>query len=165
MLTDIVEASLVLVQPLATRKGLRIRVEGPAEPIEMRTDPRKLRQILINLLANAVKFTDAGDIVLVLRVGGIDAEVRVYLEVTDPGQGMSLTEQAHIFDAFWQADESSMKTSGSSGLGLSVARQLARLLGGDVDGGEERAGPGQHLRRFAAGELRGIGPTGIRAVV
>ena len=131
-LADVVEASLVLVQPLVDRKHLQIRVEGPTEPITLYTDPRKLRQILINLLANAVKFTDIGEIVLVLRVEGLTGEMRVILEVTDPGRGMAPQEQAHIFEPFWQADERSIKTSGSSGLGLSVARQLARLLGGDV---------------------------------
>ncbi len=139
-LVDVVEASLVLVRPLAEQKGLRVRIESPAEPIEMHTDPRKLRQILINLLANAVKFTDEGEIVLILRVEGHDAEVRVVFEVTDPGRGMSPDVQAHAFDPFWKADMTS-KTSESSGLGLSVARQLARLLGGDVT--VTRSAPGQ----------------------
>ncbi len=142
VLVDVVEASLVLVRPLAEKKGLRVRVEGPAVPIEMNTDPRKLRQILINLLANAVKFSEAGDIILVLRVEGRDTEVRVIFEVIDAGQGMSREVQAHIFDPFWQADTTSMKTSGSSGLGLSVARQLARLLGGDVTVSRSEPGHG-----------------------
>lgn len=141
VLVDVVEASLMLVRPLAEKKGLSIRVESPAEPIEMNTDPRKLRQILINLLANAVKFTETGAITLILRIDGQDTGVKVLFEVTDPGLGMSAEVQAHIFDPFWQADTASMKTSGSSGLGLSVARQLARLLGGDVT--VARSAPGE----------------------
>jgi signal transduction histidine kinase len=140
MLEDVVEASLILVRPLADRKGLTIRVEKPVEPIAMHTDPRKLRQILINLLANAVKFTASGDITLILRVEGVDAELKVCLEVTDNGRGMTPEVQAHMFEPFWQ-DDASMKTSGSSGLGLSVARQLARLLGGDVN--VTRSAPGK----------------------
>ncbi len=132
VLVDIVEASLVLVRPLAEKKGLSLRVESPAIPVEMNSDPSKLRQILVNLLANAVKFTERGEIILILRVDGKDTAVRVHVEVTDTGRGMSPEVQAHIFDPFWQADTTSTITSGSSGLGLSVARQLARLLGGDV---------------------------------
>jgi signal transduction histidine kinase len=146
MLMDVVEASLALVRPLAEKKGLQIRVESPAKPIEMNTDPRKLRQILINLVANAVKFTETGDIILVLEIDGHDTGMRVIFEVTDGGRGMSEEVQAHIFDPFWQADAESMKTSGSSGLGLSVARQLARLLGGDVTVVRSEPGRGSTFR-------------------
>ncbi|HET7458755.1 MAG TPA: ATP-binding protein [Gemmatimonadaceae bacterium] len=132
LLADVVEQSLVLVRPLATKKGLRVRVEGPSEPIEIISDARKLRQVLVNLLANAVKFTDEGDVVLVLRVEGVDADVRVVFEVTDSGRGIAVADQEHVFDPFWQADPTATHGIGSSGLGLSVARQLARLLGGDV---------------------------------
>jgi signal transduction histidine kinase len=142
LLAEVVEASLVLVRPLAEQKGLRIRVEGPAAPIEMNTDPRKVRQILVNLLANAVKFSDTGDIVVILHVEGHDNAMRVVFEVTDAGRGMSSEVQAHVFDAFWQAETASTKTSGSSGLGLSVARQLARLLGGDVTVARSEPGHG-----------------------
>jgi signal transduction histidine kinase len=106
----------------------------------LHTDPRKLRQILINLLANAVKFTEAGEIVLVLRVEGRDAEVRVIIELTDSGRGMTPDEQSHAFEPFWQSEASSTDGSRGSGLGLSVARQLARLLGGDVN--VTRSAPG-----------------------
>jgi signal transduction histidine kinase len=132
LLADVLEESLVLVRGIAEQKGLRIRVEAPAEPLQLHTDPKKLRQILVNLLANAVKFTEKGDVVLVVRLAGNDAELKVFFEVTDPGRGMTPQEQSHVFDPFWQADSRSKNTAGSSGLGLSVARQLARLLGGDV---------------------------------
>ncbi|WP_025414986.1 sensor histidine kinase [Gemmatirosa kalamazoonensis] len=131
-LIAVLEQSLVLVRPLAELKGLRLRVEGPAEPVELYTDPHKLRQILVNLLANAVKFTDQGEVVVLLRVEGRDAAVRLVIEVTDTGCGIPPEVQAHVFDPFWQADPASTHSDGSSGLGLSVARQLARLLGGDV---------------------------------
>jgi signal transduction histidine kinase len=133
-LADVVEQSLVLIRPLADRKGLHIRTHGPSEPTELHTDPRKLRQILVNVLANAVKFTDDGDVRLFFHVEGEadEAVVTIYFEVTDTGPGMSLLDQEHIFEPFWQADPMSRNSSGSTGLGLSVARQLARLLGGDV---------------------------------
>lgn len=140
VLADILEASLVLVRPLAAKKGLKIHVNGSSEPIAMSTDPRKLRQILINLIANAIKFTDNGDIIVQFRVDGVEAPLTVRIEVADSGLGMSPEVQARIFDPFWQADAAAMKTSGSGGLGLSVARQLARLLGGDVT--VSRSAPG-----------------------
>jgi signal transduction histidine kinase len=131
-LEDLVEQSLVLVRPAAEKKGLRIRVEGPGQPVELRTDARKVRQIVVNLVANAVKFTDAGDIVVVLQIKGIEADVKVFIEVTDTGRGITATDQAHIFDAYWQEDSVLTRASGGTGLGLPLARQLAHLLGGDV---------------------------------
>jgi signal transduction histidine kinase len=131
-LADIVEQSLVLVRPIAERKGLRIRVEAPPDEVLLHTDPRKLRQVLVNLLANAVKYTVNGEVVLLLRIEGHDAEVRVFFEVTDAGPGIAAEDHEHIFELFWQKDPTAKHGAGSSGLGLSVARQLARLLGGDV---------------------------------
>jgi signal transduction histidine kinase len=129
---ELVGQALVLVMPLARQKGLRVRVDVPDTPIELYTDPLKLRQILVNLLANAVKYTDQGDVVLILRVEGTGAELRIYFEVTDSGRGISEQDQRHIFESFWQADQTLTRTSVGTGLGLAVARQLARLLGGDV---------------------------------
>ena len=83
-LVDIIDASLELVRPLAEKKGLSMRVESPPEAIAMFTDPRKLRQILINLLANAVKFTETGSIVLIVRV---DADRRYAGEFRGHGYG------------------------------------------------------------------------------
>jgi signal transduction histidine kinase len=140
-LVEIVEQSLTLVRPIAEQKGVRIRVEAPDEPVALSTDPHKLRQILVNLLANAVKFTALGEVVLVVRVEGRDAGVRVVVTVTDTGRGIATADQPHVFDPFWQSDPTSTQTGGSSGLGLSVARQLARLLGGEVT--LARSAPGE----------------------
>jgi signal transduction histidine kinase len=106
LLVHVVEQSLVLVRPLADSKGLQIRAQGHSAPIELHTDPRKLRQILVNVLANAVKFTDTGDVSLLSRVEGEaeDAIVTICFEVTDTGRGMSLADQEHTFEPFWQAD-------------------------------------------------------------
>lgn len=132
LLDEVVEASLELVRPLAALKGLRLRVERPSEPVQLHTDPVKLPQILVNLVANAVKFTAAGSVVIVVRIEGVAAELRVILEVTDTGVGLSMEDREHVFDPFWQKDPLSANSAGSTGLGLSVARQLARLLGGDL---------------------------------
>ena len=132
LLTEIVEQTLSIVRPLAERKGLRIRVEGPSTPLELYTDAGKVRQILINLLANAVKFSERGDVLLLLRVEGLDGDVRVYFEVTDAGAGIAVGDRLRVFEPFWQANPNEKHDSGSTGLGLAVARQLAQLLGGDV---------------------------------
>lgn len=132
MLADVVAQSLVLVHPLAVKKGMDIRVEGYDAPLELFTDARKMTQILVNLLANATKFTESGGIVLLVRLVDPGGSARVYFEVTDTGRGIAIKDHEHIFDAFWQEDHTITHSSGSTGLGLSVARQLARLLGGDV---------------------------------
>ncbi len=132
LLNDLVEQSLVLVRPIAAKKGVRIRVESRAGNIELNTDPHKLRQILVNVVANAVKFTDGGDVVLALRVEGMDGGVMVFFEVTDSGRGIAAADHERVFEAFWQKDPSTTRTSGGTGLGLAVARQLAQLLGGDL---------------------------------
>ena len=147
LLTDLMRESVDLVRPLAEQKGLRLHVEGPTAPLELLTDPRKLRQVLVNVLGNAIKFTAAGDVTLDVRVDGLepcDEEpcVRVFFEVTDTGAGLSLADQAHVFDLYWQHDPASTHRDGSSGLGLSVARQLAWLLGGDIAIGVSVLGKG-----------------------
>lgn len=132
LLVDVIEQSLMLVQPIADKKGLRLHVDRPGEPVELFTDMRKVCQILSNVLANAVKFADAGDVLLRVRVGGPSAQPGVTFDVTDAGRGIALEEQERIFDPFWRADATSAHRSEGTGLGLAVARQLARLLGGDV---------------------------------
>jgi signal transduction histidine kinase len=86
------------------------------------------RQILVNLLGNAVKFTRAGEVSL--RAEADDSFVRFH--VRDTGVGIAPGDRERIFEPFWQAEQGLVREHGGSGLGLSVARQLARLLGGDV---------------------------------
>jgi signal transduction histidine kinase len=131
-LVEIIERTVEIVRPLAEKKSLSIRVERPDVRIEMYTDARKLRQILLNLLANAVKFTETGEVALIIRVEGVVPPVKIVFEVTDSGAGLSADAQEHLFDAFWQKDPSVALSSGGTGLGLPIARRLARLLGGDV---------------------------------
>ena len=95
-LVDVVEDSLVLIRPPAEQKSVRLRVVGPEQPVELHTDARKLRQILVDVLANAVKYTDAGSVVLVLRVAGYANDVRVTFEVTDTGRGIAAADWAHV---------------------------------------------------------------------
>ena len=147
-LLDVVEQSLGLVRPMAERKGLDMHLAGPAAPIMLHTDPRKLRQILVNLLANAVKFSDEGTITVHLRLTGAladDEGNEVSITIADTGRGIAAEAQAHVFDPFWQAEPLATPSGGSSGLGLSVARQLARLLGGDVELVRSKPGAGSEF--------------------
>ena len=130
LLSAVIEQTLLLVHPIAEKKGIQIRVDGAEQTVTLHTDARKLCQILINLLANAVKFTDEG--VVVLRVQVEVDPAATYFEITDPGRGMSVEDRERIFEPFWRAESNGSQGAGSTGLGLSVARQLARLLGGDV---------------------------------
>jgi signal transduction histidine kinase len=135
----------VLVRPLAMQKGLRMRVETPDRPLVLYTDPGKVRQVLVNLLANAVKFSAEGNVVLLVRVDGLDAHVRVIFEVTDQGAGIASEHHERVFEPFWRADPTAKQDTGSTGLGLSVARQLARLLGGDIAVAASTPGRGSTL--------------------
>ena len=118
-----------LVDPLASAKALRFPLDVPAEPVWMVSDPGKVRQILLNLLSNAFKFTDAGEVRLGLDVADEHATMRV----EDTGIGIAPEQQGRVFDAFWQVEQSSTRRAGGTGLGLSVTRHLAEMLGGEVE--------------------------------
>ncbi|HEX6038653.1 ATP-binding protein, partial [Longimicrobium sp.] len=124
----IAREAAALAEPLALERGLSFRLALPPAPVPARTDARKVRQVLLNLLGNAVKFTDQGEVVLSLD----DAGDAVLLRVRDTGPGIAAGDLEHIFEPFWQANQGLNREHGGSGLGLAVARQMARLLGGDV---------------------------------
>ena len=125
---ELAQDAATLVEPLAREKGLPLEVVGTGYALPMSTDSGKVRQILVNLLSNAVKFTPAGRVTLVVQHdGGI-----VRYVVRDTGIGIADEHSDQIFDAFWQVEQPSTRRVGGTGLGLSVTRRLARLLGGDV---------------------------------
>jgi signal transduction histidine kinase len=124
---ELVASAMEMVEGEARDKGVALTL-GPVPDVTVHTDAGRLRQILINLLANAVKFTDAGAVTLTVE----DSDSEVAFVVSDTGIGIDATDQDRIFDPFWQAEQTTTRTRGGSGLGLSVSRQLARLLGGDI---------------------------------
>ncbi len=133
ILLELIRATLDLVRPIAEQKGLRLLVDtSTVSLLELHTDARKLRQVLVNLLGNAIKFTTAGEITLRVRTRGTEPGVHVVFEVSDTGFGISSEDQIHIFEPYWGRDSTSAIGGGSTGLGLAVARTLAQLLGGDV---------------------------------
>jgi signal transduction histidine kinase len=130
----LLQAALALVRPQADLKGLALDFDAtPALPARLVGDPLRLRQVLLNLLSNAVKFTPAGRVCLRVQLLARDASsVRLRLEVTDTGIGISAEQQQRVFEAFTQADDSTTRRFGGSGLGLSIVRRLVDMMGGTL---------------------------------
>ena len=128
-LSDVLDDTVGLLEPIATAKGLQLVVDAPDSGVILETDGWKLRHVLSNLLSNAVKFTDNGSVELRMR----STSNRVRFEVSDTGIGIGDAHLEHIFEPFWQVEQSATRRYEGSGLGLGVARELARLLGGDID--------------------------------
>lgn len=120
--------SAQLVAPAATAKGLSYDIAIPNEPCWIESDATKMRQVLTNLLTNAVKFTEHGTVSLTMRRDGSTLQ----FIVRDTGVGIAPDDQDHIFDQFWQAGTSKTRRAGGVGLGLNVVRQLVAMLGGTV---------------------------------
>ena len=125
-LDSVVGDAITMVNPLAQAKGLRLRDDTGSERLV--SDPGKVRQILINLLSNAIKFSDDGEII----VRSKQNDGSIIVSVADTGIGIAAENLETIFDPFWQVEQRATRRAGGTGLGLSVSRSLARLLGGDV---------------------------------
>ncbi|MQA89630.1 MAG: GAF domain-containing protein [Gemmatimonas sp.] len=118
-----------IIEPMARFKDLPVRVGYPQGETLLHSDPDKLLQILLNLLSNAVKFTETGEVRLVGRVAG-DSFV---FEVIDTGIGMDADHLYRIFDPFWQVERPITRRAGGTGLGLTISRRLADLVGAEID--------------------------------
>ncbi|MBX3322659.1 MAG: PAS domain S-box protein [Phycisphaeraceae bacterium] len=122
-----------LMRPRARGKGVRLQTEFTTPvPDRILSDPTKLRQILMNLIGNATKFTDKGVIQVRIATAGEGALRRLRFEVEDTGSGMSEEQASRLFEPFAQADSSITRKHGGTGLGLVISRRLADLMGGDV---------------------------------
>ena len=125
-------AKLVAVK--AHEKGLEIAVRlGPSTPWALRGDDGRLRQVLMNLLNNAIKFTPSGEVVLsAYKTGGTAKTATIRFEVRDTGIGVSPEVQPRLFQAFTQADASTTRRHGGSGLGLAISRWIVEMMGGRI---------------------------------
>ncbi len=123
-----------LMQPAAAAKGLALHAElDPTLPAQVLLDGTRVRQVLLNLLANAVKYSDAGAVVLQCRQRvADDLPARIEFDVTDTGIGMDRDTMARLFQRFSRADDVRSRRRGGSGLGLAISRNLARLMGGEI---------------------------------
>jgi len=117
----------------AQEKGIRLSYEPDGElPEFIETDPARLRQIITNLVGNAMKFTEQGGVRIISRLVREGASPRFAMDVIDTGIGMNEAQQARIFDPFTQADSSITRRFGGTGLGLSISQKFSKALGGDI---------------------------------
>ncbi|HVZ46225.1 MAG TPA: response regulator [Ramlibacter sp.] len=143
-----VEEACDIAAPRAREKGLELIVDIPeagpqAVPAAILGDVTRLRQVLINLINNAVKFTDKGEVAVHVKLASHEVEGRVKLEfrVTDTGIGIAPDRAASLFEAFTQADASTTRKYGGTGLGLAICKRLVELMGGQI-GVESEPGRG-----------------------
>jgi signal transduction histidine kinase len=125
---EVVEGVLDAVEPLAVEKRITLRSEISPDLPAGWGDERRLAQVLMNLIGNAIKFTDAGEVSI--RASTLDEQLLV--AVRDTGSGISEADQDRIFDEFQQADSSSIRRKGGTGLGLSIAKRIIEMHGGSI---------------------------------
>jgi signal transduction histidine kinase len=152
-LGPLIEEVVGTARQLAEQNKNRLMVETPENLGSLTVDPMRLRQILLNLLSNACKFTKAGEVALKARKGGGDW---VELAVSDTGIGMTPQQQAKLFEEFSQAESTTAARFGGTGLGLTISRKLARMMGGDVTVASE-PGKGSVFTRSHTWVLTGTG--------
>jgi PAS domain S-box-containing protein len=143
-----------VIEPLAAEKSLSVVIEIPDHPLQLETDLLKVRQVLLNLMDNAVKFTEKGEVGLSAR----QDDEAVIFEVRDSGVGIAAEDQRRIYDTFWQVEQGKTRTAGGTGLGLSVTHRLVELLGGSMDL-QSRPGGGSAFRVRLPMRLREDGST------
>lgn len=151
------EEAIALVAQEAERKGLAVSFDLAEDvPAFVRGDIARIRQVLVNLLANAVKFTEHGSVRVSVSAGagaegGADGDLRLLFEVEDTGIGIARDLQAHLFQPFRQVDASTTRNYGGTGLGLAISRQLVEAMGGAI-GVESEAGEGSRFWFTVASE-------------
>lgn len=133
-LRDVALGTCRVLAARAAEKGLEILIDiDPDIEDSLHGDPGRLRQVLLNLIGNAIKFTEAGEITLrINRTDRLGTSCRLRFSVIDTGMGIPFDKQHEIFEAFGQADASVTRRFGGTGLGLTISREIVRLMGGDL---------------------------------
>jgi signal transduction histidine kinase/DNA-binding response OmpR family regulator len=131
---DVVEGARQTLATRAADKGIGLSLTvDESTPAEVEGDRVRLRQVLLNLLGNAVKFTEEGNVDIHLRAEPVGGELLLHFEVHDSGIGISQQQVHVIFDRFSQADSSITRTHGGTGLGLSISKRLVEMMGGSIE--------------------------------
>ncbi|MEQ1874417.1 MAG: response regulator [Ilumatobacteraceae bacterium] len=143
---DIIDLAVQIAADQAHEKGLELTIEVDADiPQTLSGDGGRVRQILVNLVGNAVKFTESGEIAVHAHLRRTTEDgVRLLLSVTDTGIGIEANAATNLFESFTQADASTTRTYGGSGLGLTISKQLVELMGGEI-GMESKIGEGSRF--------------------
>ena len=143
----VIQEAVRILSVRASEKGIRLDLQIPSDvPDTMLSDPGRLRQIVTNLVGNAVKFTERGGVTVTVYAEPLpEDELQLHIDVADTGIGMSPEAASRIFEDFVQADVSVTRKFGGTGLGLSISRKFARVLGGDISV-ESEAGRGSIFR-------------------
>jgi len=133
-LHGLVNSVIYMLSPMGVKKDLTISCTfDPETPFALKGDQQHLRQILINLVNNAIKFTEKGSVILAVRlVGGTESTPRIRFEITDTGIGIAEESLDKIFDDFTQADTSTSRAFGGTGLGTTISKELVDLMDGDI---------------------------------
>jgi signal transduction histidine kinase/ActR/RegA family two-component response regulator len=121
-----------LWRPRAEEKGLTLTIETADLPDRVRGDPGRVRQVVSNLISNAIKFTECGGVRVLIRSARIEGEQTLVWTVEDTGVGIPDPVKGKVFEAFAQADETITRRYGGTGLGLAISKQLALMMGGDL---------------------------------
>ena len=134
MLTELIEEIVYMMRPKANAKGIELRAEIDSEmPAVIKGDPLRINQILLNLINNAVKFTDEGEVVLAAHfISETEGRAKIGFSVTDTGIGIKKDKISTVFNRFTQEDTNTTRKYGGAGLGLSITKQLVELQGGSI---------------------------------
>ncbi|WP_169979056.1 PAS domain S-box protein [Tautonia rosea] len=146
-----------MMEVRAREKGLQLRIDFPDRlPQTIESDPTRLRQILVNLVGNAIKFTESGEVCMVVRLEDDPVSPRLRFEIVDTGIGLPADQVHRLFRPFEQLDSSMARRYGGSGLGLAICRRLVELLGGTIAVESELARGSRFFFTIATGTLTGV---------
>ena len=159
---EVVEEVVSMFSMKAQEKGLELGVQYEAGiPATIVSDPTRFRQILVNLIGNSIKFTEKGSVGVKIRAVSVESTTELVVDVIDTGVGLAQDQKGKLFEAFSQADDSTTRKYGGSGLGLMLSRKLARLMGGELVLASSAPGEGSVFRltlptQALAGELGAV---------